>query len=167
MQSRKPKATRGFVRATVDELLYNAARCKNEIVFDAFVLLICICLFYLNDRFLIGFVNKMSPGSFSSYIMRCHVIDAIGGCAFLAYANLLLDLVKPEARFKKMRSVLVLILFCGLFWECVAPLFVPGSIGDPIDVVAYIFGALIYFALSKWVFRSMKGSASVNEREGT
>lgn len=35
---------------------------------------------------------------------------------------------------------LALALACGLFWECVTPLYLPRSVGDPRDVLAVLLG---------------------------
>lgn len=67
----------------------------------------------------------------------------------MCYSNLLIDLVKPEVRFKKLTSVLLFILLCGLFWEYVAPLFVEGSVTDPLDVASYALGGFLYWLLMK------------------
>ena len=30
------------------------------------------------------------------------------------------------------------LLLCGLFWEYVSPLLIPGSVSDPLDLLAYL-----------------------------
>ena len=45
----------------------------------------------------------------------------------------------PERRWW---AVLGYLLLCGLFWEVVTPLYLPRSVGDPWDILAYAVGGL-------------------------
>ena len=82
------------------------------------------------------------------YLLRCHANDYLGGIAFAAYLNLILSLSRwPEKRLRRPGELVVLGLLCGLCWECIAPLFLPDSVGDPLDVVAYVLGTLSYWLL--------------------
>ena len=65
----------------------------------------------------------------------------------MCYTNLLIGLVKLEMRFKTLKATVIFMLICGIFWEYVAPLFVENSVSDPLDIVAYVSGAVVY-----WVF---------------
>lgn len=38
-------------------------------------------------------------------------------------------------------------VLCGLFWEIVTPIYVNYSVGDPIDIIAYMFGGFVYWAI--------------------
>lgn len=71
----------------------------------------------------------------------------------MAYTNLLLDLVKPEARFKRILPIVIFMLFCGLFWEFVAPLALPTSTADSFDLIAYELGAVVYYGINRLVYR--------------
>ena len=64
----------------------------------------------------------------------------------MAYTNLLISLVRPEVRFKKLAVIAVYIFLCGLFWEGVAPQFIANSVGDPLDILSYLIGAVLYWA---------------------
>lgn len=69
----------------------------------------------------------------------------------MAYTNILIDVIKPEVRFTRLKACLIFIFLCGLFWELAAPLFVEGSVGDPLDLLAYLIGAFVYWALAyRW-----------------
>ena len=138
-----------FARPFVGELKYNACISGASLRFDAVVLAACALLFFLMDRFLIETVASECPGSLGSYLLQCHAIDTLGGCAFMAYTNLLLDLVKPDVRIKRLISVLIYMLLCGVFWEAIAPQFVPNSTGDVLDVAAYLIGAFCYLLFAK------------------
>ena len=84
----------------------------------------------------------------------------------MAYSNLLLDLVKPDMRFKRVVSTLAYMLFCGVFWEAIAPSFVPNSTGDVLDVVAYLVGACCYLLLAKAFLRKAREDVSDVGRRG-
>lgn len=136
-----------FLKGTLKELGYNASRSRRWLILDAGMLLACAVLFYANRLVLINMIAASAPGTLLSYIANCHLNDIVGGFAFMCYANLLLDLVKPEARFKRITTVLVFILLCGVFWEYVAPEFVEGSTSDPLDIVAYTLGGSLYWLM--------------------
>ena len=140
---------RSFARPIVGELKYNAGISRASLRFDAVVLAACALLFFFLDGFLIEAVIGVCPGTLGSYLLQCHAIDALGGCAFMAYTNLLLDLVKPDVRFMRPISVLIYMLLCGVFWEAIVPQFVPNSTGDVLDVAAYLIGAFCYLLLAK------------------
>ena len=127
MQEGSPEQSSGFLRPLIAELRYNAGAAGPALLLDASVLVVCAALFLLCDNVLIGTISDTFPGSPASYLLSCHAIDAIGGCAFMAYTNLLLDLVKPDMRFKRIATTLFYMLFCGVFWEAIALSFVPGN----------------------------------------
>ena len=71
--------------------------------------------------------------------------------------NLILSLSRwPEKRLRRAWQFLAAGVLCGLFWECAAPRFLPDSIGDPWDVLAYVLGMLTYWAI--WARRTPEGS---------
>lgn len=148
------------------ELKYNAGVSGRALTLDALTLAICAALFFLCDNVLIEQVAYAWPDSSVSYLMTCHAIDCLGGCAFMAYTNLLLDLVKPDMRFKRIIPIPVFMFLCGAFWEYAAPLFVPGSTGDALDIVAYLLGACCYYLLAKAVTHDKDGEADEVMCEG-
>ena len=92
-----------------------------------------------------GSIDFDSLSCLFASLFKNHVNDFIGGIAFLAYTNVLLALVKPDKMIKSPLVTLAFIFCCGLFWECVAPLLVPGSIGDPLDLASYVLGGCAYW----------------------
>lgn len=141
----------GFTRSVLTELAYNIKRSKAWLCFDVGVLVLCALLFLLNDRLLLPSVSSLVNENIVVYLLACHGNDLLGGCAFLAYTNILIDAIKPEVRFTRLKACLIFIFLCGLFWELAAPLFVEGSVGDPLDLLAYFIGAFVYWALAcRW-----------------
>ena len=138
----------GFLKACFSELRYNIKRSGRNIVFDAMVLFACFVLFESNNLLIKPWISSMPSGGMIETIILYHANDLLGGIAFMAYTNGLLDLVKPDVRFKGLLVTLLFMLFCGLFWEVAAPHFVPGSTGDLLDIAAYLLGAWFYWGLN-------------------
>ena len=73
--------------------------------------------------------------------------------AFAAYLNLVISLSRwPERRLCKPLQFILAGLLCGLAWEGIAPLVLPDSTGDWLDVAAYVLGMLTYWLL--WARRA-------------
>ena len=82
------------------------------------------------------------------YFLRCHCNDYLGGVAFAAYLNLVISLSRwPERRLCKPLQFILAGLLCGLAWEGIAPLVLPDSTGDWLDVATYVLGMLTYCLL--------------------
>lgn len=71
-------------------------------------------------------------------VLSCWFADLLAGgmMSVILFAALRLSGRKPP----KVMSALALLLACGLFWECVTPLYLPRSVGDPWDVAAVLLG---------------------------
>lgn len=129
----------------------NILASRRALAFDSGVLAACCLLFYANNLFL---KEAIAPGTgLLSLLAHNHLNDFLGGIAFLGYTNLLLDLFRPNVRICKLPVCLAYIFACGLFWEYLAPFFVPGSVGDPLDLVAYVCGSAVYWALAQLIER--------------
>lgn len=144
--------------ATCSQLRHNAKLSGRSLALDTSVLAICFVLFEANE-YLVKPWHSSSDGGLMGYLIQCHANDVLGGIAFLAYSNLLIDLVKPDVRFKRLPTVLVFIFLCGLFWEIAAPAFVAESVGDPIDLLAYMLGGCLYWLLNTAVSKGRKPDA--------
>lgn len=77
--------------------------------------------------------------------MSCYFKDLVGSIAFLAYCNFLLSTQKKEI--VHLHHIVLLMLPCGLVWEYVAPFFRSDTVTDVLDLVAYIFGGIIYWII--------------------
>ncbi len=145
----------GFARSVARELAYNAGRARGALMFDLAVLAFCLVGFYSNEYGLKPFAVVTFPDSLATYLVQCHLNDFLGGAAFLAYTNLLLDLVRPDMRIRRLATSLVYLLLCGLFWEYAAPLFIKASTADPLDLVAYMTGAATYWLAARPLSRHL------------
>lgn len=134
-------------------------RLKKYGAFDACLLVAALALFAINEHlvkpaalstaFASGVLangGALAAGfSFAKAVVLGHLNDFLGGFAFLAYTNLLIALVQPRYRICRFSVALAYIFCCGLFWEYAAPLFVPDSVSDPWDVLAYCMGGAAYW----------------------
>lgn len=167
VSNRSALTCKRFVKCTLIELRHNASISRQWLAMDAGMLIVCAILFYLNRLFLIDAVAALWPGTAIAYISTCHLNDFIGGFAFMCYVNLLLDLIKPQARFKSPLAILIFISMCGLFWEYAAPAFIAESVSDPIDVLSYTLGGLVYWLMARacsHIGLKMRGSDYKDER---
>ncbi len=149
------RALKSVISPIIQEIKYNFAQSQRAVTMDIVILILCATAFYANSYIVIPHFLSDDTENILAYLFQCHFNDCLGGIAFLAYVNLLISLVKPEVRFKKLTSMLVFILLCGLFWEYVAPLFVTGSVSDLLDLVAYIAGAFAYWLVYKFASKGM------------
>lgn len=102
-----------------------------------------LALYVVNNLLLKPLASTGLLGAF----VRGHLNDVLAGLAFMAYTNLLFDLVRPERRLARLWVMLAYMLCCGLFWEGVAPTLLKPSVSDPWDVVSYLAGAALYWAV--------------------
>lgn len=73
--------------------------------------------------------------------------DILAGIYFPVIMNIILPLNKPL--FKNIWAIESLLFICGLFWEYVAPFLKPTATTDKLDIVAYMFGGLIFWSITK------------------
>lgn len=75
----------------------------------------------------------------------CHLTDVLAPIAFFSACNLVYI---PFGRRLRGRScVLISTAVAAVVWEGLAPLVYERSVADPLDVVAYACGAVLYLAV--------------------
>lgn len=81
------------------------------------------------------------------WFLTCYCNDVLAGLVLIAAANILLDM----AGWRRLPfwASACLLLFCGVVWECLAPVLKPTAVFDPWDFMAYQCGGGIYFLLRK------------------
>jgi peptidoglycan/LPS O-acetylase OafA/YrhL len=89
---------------------------------------------YALNRFVLlpradGHLHRLLSGYFADFL-------AGGMMIVLLFAALHLAHRKPP----RLWHCLTLALACGLFWECVTPLYLPRSVADPWDILAAVLG---------------------------
>ena len=87
-------------------------------------------------------------------LMAGHFADFLAGAGMLL---LLCWLLAASGRRPPLTPLPALgfCLLCGLFWECVTPLYLPRSVGDGWDVLACVAGGAAVLPLLRNIFRSL------------
>lgn len=116
---------------------YDRKALSKELIF----LIPCLSVYFINRNLR----NRISI-PFIGYLCRCHLNDFLCGGVFLSYINILMIFCKKKPCHDLWFSVLVS-LAAAVFWEYAAPLFLPYSVSDFYDVIAYVLGAIFYFLL--------------------
>lgn len=129
---------------------------------DAILLVGAALAYALNSLVL----KPLFAGSPFAWLFGGYLNDAVGGIAFLAYANLLIALYSPAKRIRRLPRCLAFIFACGLLWEYAFPVIVPNSTTDPLDLVAYLVGALAYWAIAFALEGRLANDARRAGREG-
>lgn len=86
---------------------------------------------------------------------RFYFNDVLAGIVILAYSNIVISLSKVKFNLVSFKNIVIFNLLIGLFWEYVTPLYYSKSTGDPLDVVAYVLGGIVYYFIIK-IFNRFK-----------
>lgn len=93
-------------------------------------------------------INKFkivtADNEYIKYFLNCYLNDILGATVFLLYLSIVLSFFKKKFTFKLIH-VESIILTCGILWEYVTPFYRKDTVSDPIDLFAYIFGALLFW----------------------
>lgn len=102
------------------------------------------------NKFLLSFDNS----NLFSQFMNCYFNDVVGCCGYCAYCDIsTVFFINKEL---KPLYIVVIAICSGVFWEYITPLFRHDTVSDPIDIVAYSFGALMYVILRFVVTKKSK-----------
>ncbi|MBD8497374.1 hypothetical protein [Paenibacillus arenosi] len=107
--------------------------------------------------------NQVMKPSWNVYFLHSHFNDVIGGILIVAFTNLA-SAIGGQARLNlySVWRILSFTLVVGLFWEYVTPLYHQG-VTDPWDVIAYMSGGVLYWALARICFKRItKQSSTTN-----
>lgn len=83
------------------------------------------------------------------WFLTCYFNDIIGTIAFSAYCDIISDNTNLKYQINRFWKMELLLLFCGLFWEYITPLFRTDTVGDVLDIVAYLLGGALYWLMKK------------------
>lgn len=78
------------------------------------------------------------------YFVNCYLNDIIGTIVFMLYLSLVLSYLNLKFVFKLIH-VESIILLCGILWEYVTPIYRDNTVSDPVDLLAYLFGGLLFW----------------------
>jgi hypothetical protein len=118
------------------------------------ILLISVIIAYLFNNL---FLKEQSSGLLRLFFVG-YFNDLICPLFFFSYANMLLITVNKEIT---RLWVTCLISFCtSCVWEFVAPLMKPSSTTDPLDIVCYVTGGIVYWAILRYIKNKNEGTRS-------
>lgn len=115
---------------------------KNYRFENFLIFLTCVLLFILNGSI---FLNRNY--SELNYFFSSYLNDLMAPLLLFSYSNLFLLLINKKLY--SLKYLIIIILLCSFVWEYLVILFKPTSVTDPIDVLFYILGTLIYWAVHK------------------
>lgn len=82
-----------------------------------------------------------------------HLSDLLAMPALLAYTNWVLSYARGCPReITRFTHVLAASVMCGFLWEGIMPFVRPGSVADPLDVVAYVIGGISYSVIIRYIY---------------
>ena len=83
-------------------------------------------------------------------LIQNHLNDVLAGVLLLCYINALSIVSnQPKLIVTRLSTVALITLSSGLFWEYITPIYLSKSVSDPLDVIAYIAGGVLYWILTK------------------
>lgn len=99
--------------------------------------------FYLANRFIL---KRFIRSGILGIIIQNHLNDFIAPLVFFPYVNILLSYSKySDWSLRSFAAILSTGLACSVFWEAIAPLLLPYSVGDLLDCASYLLGSLCYW----------------------
>lgn len=114
---------------------------RINLLISVFVLLMYYCNIYV--------IQELWP---ESLYVKNHLNDTLGGVLIVSFMNMLASLGRVwKLYLTRMHYILALTFVCGVYWELIAPLYVPNSTSDIYDLGAYMLGGLIYFICIKCI----------------
>ena len=91
-------------------------------------------------------------GETAHWFVHGYLNDILAGIWLPALINALASVLRVRlALVKDPATIVLIVVTAGLFWELAAPLFVIGSTQDPMDILAYVTGAILYIGIVRLV----------------
>ena len=110
---------------------------KNIIIIS-----VTIVIYLINQA-----IKEQIPIEIVRWFMSCDFNDTIGGMTFMAYCNIVFSFY--HRKMVKLWQIELLMLFCGIFWEYITPLYRKNTISDVWDVLSYMIGGFLYWLIIK------------------
>jgi hypothetical protein len=108
--------------------------------------LLCIIIVYSLYLCNNAFIKPNISGLFASFFTG-HFNDSIATIMLLAYCNISYAAKAPEKRVDNLYKLIIICFIWGVLWENFAPIFNPIAVKDPLDVLCYCFGGIIYYVI--------------------
>jgi len=112
-------------------------RFENFLIF-----IICVSSYLLNRVILLNINN-----SILHYFFSCYFDDLLAPLLLFSYINILLSFYNKKIY--SLKYLMTFILLVSIVWEYLICFIKPTSVSDPLDVLFYAFGTLIYWTIHK------------------
>ena len=122
------------------ECMENLRKSIAENPTDLILLFVTAALYLLNNLIL----KQNTRGVLREFLI-CYFNDVMAPMALLAYSNILLG--TTGKRLCSIRHIFPFCLCAGFVWEFLAPILKEGSVADPCDMIAYLFGGSVYWIM--------------------
>ncbi len=120
----------------------SSCRSNNFFGINRFFIIFSIIMYTINQLYL--------KGSIESVIIMFYLNDFLAMILVLAFSNLLfIKYLNIEYTISDFNRIMIFSIVIGFFWEVITPLYNSKSTGDILDILAYLFGGLIYWLILK------------------
>lgn len=110
-----------------------------------FIFITCVLLYGLNTLIFSNINYYYLNYFFSSYFN-----DLLAPLLLFSYINLLLSLI--DKKIYSLKYLIIIVILCSFLWEYMVLFFKPASVSDPIDILFYILGTILYWIIQKnWI----------------
>jgi hypothetical protein len=106
------------------------------------ILIICVLLFDFNKLIFLNISYYHLNYFFSGYFD-----DLLAPILLFSYMNLVLSFINKKIY--SIKYLILIIILCSFVWEYLVIFIKPGSVSDPIDILCYFIGTLIYWIIYK------------------
>lgn len=103
-----------------------------------FLILSAICL---SNKF--GIINFSD--SLLKRLIKSYFNDIFGCVCFLLLISIALTICAKRPIRINLLHVEILTFTSGIYWEYITPLYRPKTISDPLDIVAYMLGGILFW----------------------
>jgi len=121
--------------------MFNFMR-KDYRIINLSIFITCIILYGFNTIIFSSINNYNLHYFFSSYFN-----DLLAPLLLFSYINLILSLI--DKKMYSLKYLFLIIILSSFVWEFIAPIFKPNSISDPIDILFYFIGTMVYWIIYK------------------
>lgn len=113
------------------------------------IFIICTLLHVLNV-FILSNINNYGL----NYFFSGYFDDLLAPLLLFSYINILLSFYNKKMY--SLKYLIIFILMVSIVWEYIIIFIKPTSVTDPVDVLFYVFGTLIYWRVHKnWMQRNI------------
>ena len=124
---------------------------KKHDRFENFSIFIISVILYLLNRFIILNINNFTI----HYFFSSYFDDLLAPLLLFSYINILLSFYNKKIY--SLKYLIMSILLVSIVWEYLIVFIKHKSVSDPIDVIFYISGTLIYWIIyNKWKQKKTK-----------